>query len=472
MHINVLNPPLEEIRATLTRFGADARLVNQITEMDVSVYTNSTDTAPVPEETLVRQGYRYRDVFDLYRELAAVIESVTIWGLGDDTTWLTSFPIARPDQPLLFDRNLQAKHAYWGVVDPSRLPIIPQRLGVANGSIHVDGRIDPAWDFLPPVSLGANGTLSASFKALWDADTVYLLVEVLDGSREAGDLLDVFIDGSKYTLAALGRERGGLNAMVLPTSGGYRVEAAVPAGQMLSTGQELRFDLRVTDGATGDRLSWSDTHHDQETSPDTLGFLTLNGPTQQATVPRGSPVVDGLEEHAWKHAIELTSDRVVLGGTSGASATVKVLWDSGHLYVFAKVADPLLSKASSNPWEEDSVEIFVDQNNARTTSYQGDDMQFRVNFDNEQSFGGAAGASKFVTATRIVDGGYHVEAAIAMDVVLQAGSVVGLDFQVNDDGQGDGVRSSVRTWNDPTGTAFLDTSQFGTLKLVVAGQTQ
>jgi endo-1,4-beta-xylanase len=42
--------------------------------------------------------------------------------MADDDTWLDSFPVARTDYPLPFDMKLQAKPAYWGIVDPSQLP--------------------------------------------------------------------------------------------------------------------------------------------------------------------------------------------------------------------------------------------------------------------------------------------------------------------------------------------------------------
>jgi len=469
MHINYVNPPIGQIRATLELFASDDRLVNQITEMDVSAYTNSSDTAPPSEETLVLQGYRYRDLFNLYRELSDSIAVVTLWGLGDDTTWLRTFPTARPDAPLPFDRELQAKHAYWGIVDPSELPIIPQELGIAGGTVHVDGQVELQWDLAAPVSMGHEGPLSAAFKALWDPGTLYLLVEVMDATKNAGDMVEVFLGSAKYVFQGVGNQKGGGTARIVPIQGGYRLEAAIPSGETLVLGGLLRADIRVTDASGGGRqLSWSDTSHGQDDDASNFGVLTLMQPMQASTARRGTPVIDGIEENAWKQAPEIATGTFVLG-TSGATATVKLLWDAGHLYVFAKVTDPILSDASSNPWEQDSVEIFVDQNNAKTTAYQGDDMQLRVNFANVQSFGGAASAADFQTATTIVDGGYHVEAAIAMDAALQPGMVIGFDFQVNDDGLGDGVRSSVKTWNDTTGNAFQDTSQFGVLHLVVAG---
>ena len=42
--------------------------------------------------------------------------------MADDNTWLDSFPIDRLDEPLPFDEVLQAKPAYWGIVDPTQLP--------------------------------------------------------------------------------------------------------------------------------------------------------------------------------------------------------------------------------------------------------------------------------------------------------------------------------------------------------------
>jgi endo-1,4-beta-xylanase len=123
MHINIESPSGAAIEATIQMFGAMG-LDNQITELDMSIYTNRADTyTTVPEEVVIKQGYRYKEVFDAFRRQKAHISSVTFWGMADDHTWLKTFPIARLDLPLLFDEELQAKYAYWGVVDPSRLPV-------------------------------------------------------------------------------------------------------------------------------------------------------------------------------------------------------------------------------------------------------------------------------------------------------------------------------------------------------------
>jgi endo-1,4-beta-xylanase len=122
MHINLEDPPVTAITETINMFSA-LGVDNQITELDVSVYTNDRDNcSSIPGEVLIQQGYRYRDIFQALRQLKGKISAVTFWGLADDHTWLKQFPVERLDLPLLFDEKLQAKPAYWGIVDPSRLP--------------------------------------------------------------------------------------------------------------------------------------------------------------------------------------------------------------------------------------------------------------------------------------------------------------------------------------------------------------
>ncbi len=98
----------------------------QITELDMSVY-NAGDTTSnygnnIPPSVLAEQGWLYKQYFDAFRELKGTISAVTFWGMADDDTWLDSFPVARTDYPLPFNMHLQAKPAYWGIVDPSQLP--------------------------------------------------------------------------------------------------------------------------------------------------------------------------------------------------------------------------------------------------------------------------------------------------------------------------------------------------------------
>lgn len=107
----------------------------QVTELDMSVY-NAGDTTSnygqdIPPSVLAEQGWLYKQYFDLFRSRRHLLSSVTFWGMADDDTWLDSFPVSRTDDPLPFNMQLQAKPAYWGIVDPTHLPGYGMRFSVA-----------------------------------------------------------------------------------------------------------------------------------------------------------------------------------------------------------------------------------------------------------------------------------------------------------------------------------------------------
>jgi len=93
----------------------------------------------------------------------------------------------------------------------------------------------------------------------------------------------------------------------------------------------------------------------------------------------GTPKIDGEMDEIWKSTEEYLTDSYVQG-TKGkvAYAKFRVLWDETSIYVYAEVFDSLLNKENSNPWEQDSIEIFIDENNSKGSSYDSDDAQYRV----------------------------------------------------------------------------------------------
>jgi endo-1,4-beta-xylanase len=116
MHSNINWPSASDTASMLDKFstlGVD----QEITEMDISVYTDNTSSyTSISAALLASQATEYKALFDVFKSHASEISSVTLWGLADDDTWLDSFPINRLDAPLLFDQQLQAKPAYWAVI--------------------------------------------------------------------------------------------------------------------------------------------------------------------------------------------------------------------------------------------------------------------------------------------------------------------------------------------------------------------
>jgi endo-1,4-beta-xylanase len=124
MHNNFEFPPVQGFIDTVNMF-ATLGVLQHVTEFDVNIYSGSANTSipnydEIPLDRHVRVGYHYRDYFEAFKKLKDKIQSVTIWGLADDNTWLNSS--GRINAPLLFDDQLKKKFAYWGVIDPLQLP--------------------------------------------------------------------------------------------------------------------------------------------------------------------------------------------------------------------------------------------------------------------------------------------------------------------------------------------------------------
>jgi endo-1,4-beta-xylanase len=127
MHVAINYPSPAALVNTIDTIAADFPNLNQqITEMDMSVYNAGDDISNygqnVPPSVLAEQGWLYSQYFDALRQLKGKVKAVTFWGMADDDTWLDGFPVVRTDYPLPFSTTLQAKPAYWGIVDPTQLP--------------------------------------------------------------------------------------------------------------------------------------------------------------------------------------------------------------------------------------------------------------------------------------------------------------------------------------------------------------
>ncbi len=481
MHVDIESPSPADIDATILKF-ADLGVEQYITELDMSLYTNDSDSyTQVPHDILIQQGHRYKDIFDVFERNAKSIKSVTFWGMADDHTWLGTYPITRINLPLLFDDKLQAKYAYWGIVDPTpdHLPMLIQKVSVSKGTPMIDAKPDLLWSQQPWITIPGTKTLIANFQTRWDEKYLYLFVDI-KGSPQDLSKIEVFIDENRnrtkvyesddrhYTFqnGACSPCDGVLSAVAMDN--GYQLEAAFPLNLAAGrAGQMIGFDIQVTETAQSNSPhSWNDLTNNQNIDTSQFGTLTFASASNLTTAKKGTPIIDGEEDTIWANATEISTDVWALG-SGGATAKVKTLWDDEHLYVYAVVTDPKLSDASRNAYEQDSIEVFLDQNNAKTSSYQIDDAQYRINFKNVQTFNGDAKAELIQSATKIVPGGYVVELSIKFDAIKpQEGMLIGFDFQVNDDGGGTGSRTSIAKWNDPTNNSYLNTSKFGLLQFV------
>ncbi len=136
-HWSIKGLPLEEIEKSIQEFSALGIKV-MFTELDITVLPNPWDLtgadvnqryeanstmnpypAGLPTEIQNKLAQEYGDLFQLFRRYQDKITRVTFWGVEDGHSWLNGWPIpGRTNYPLLFDRNLKPKPAYYTVIQP------------------------------------------------------------------------------------------------------------------------------------------------------------------------------------------------------------------------------------------------------------------------------------------------------------------------------------------------------------------
>ena len=201
---------------------------------------------------------------------------------------------------------------------------------------------------------------------------------------------------------------------------------------------------------------------------DPEAYLEAHAPVEvearQSTAFYGTPVIDGTIDGVWEKATIVPINQYQTAH-NGARGNARVLWDNDNLYVLVEVTNnATLDKSSANAHEQDSVEVFLDQKNAKSPTYEAGVGQYRVNFDNETSFNPSGVGEDVVSATKVTGTNYIVELSIPLSEINQAAEMqIGFDVQIND-GE-NGSRRSVAIWNDTTGQGWQDPSVFGVLTL-------
>lgn len=182
----------------------------------------------------------------------------------------------------------------------------------------------------------------------------------------------------------------------------------------------------------------------------------------------GSPVLEeGNIDSEWDKAPAVVPPIVVAiapgGRNTDTTATFKVMWDEQNLYVLAIVTDKHLDKSNANTYEQDSIEVFMDENNDKTRAYGSDDVHYRVNFENLRT-ADDGDINRFNTVSHVTDTGYVNQIRIPWLSDAEAGKVVGFDLQVNETNDS-GFRQATLNVFDDSGNAWQNTTMFGELIL-------
>ncbi len=244
---------------------------------------------------------------------------------------------------------------------------------------------------------------------------------------------------------------------------GYTEETATEVTAKLTAAQNL------LDGGSYTQQQLDDAYQAIETAVNNLssssGAVT---PAQTDAIQAqfGTPLVDGNVDEAWANATPYVLAQPKL--QDGASATTKIMWDDNALYTLTEVVDGSLDATAGNAYEQDSVELFLDELYDRATSYQNDDVHYRVNYKNVRSVDNGD-MGRFYTAAITTETGYLVETCIRFNQVAPANGVeLGFDAQINV--CAGGGRSGTINIFDSTGNAYSNPSLLG--KLVLQGKEE
>ena len=461
-HISMSYPTIDLYKSAMQQY-ADLGLEIQVTELDVSEKSNE-----YADQLALAQ--RYQDVFKMYKEMkdsGVNLSAVVLWGITDSTSWIGGYP-------LLFDKDYQAKPSYYAVIDTDS-EVEKLQTMTAYRYDGTDADLERALEIGTAQYLN-NGT--TYFKAAWSDKgmvvRVYNPVWSDDITIEGCDayVSQVFLYGSTTN------QKGDFiwNGFVGENDAYVDAYAMIPGQELTGkVGDTVYLDVY------SDAAGWNDTEYAQnnylarttgktmDTLP-TCGIVTLaEQPKYAEATKTETPItIDGDIDAAWADANTIDVNTYSMG--NGATAVSKMLWDENYFYVLTEVTDPVLSVASANAYEQDTVEVFFDENNHKTSSYESDDIQCRINYENDKTVTDGRSTDAFLSGTKKTDKGYIVEVAIPYTIgSFHADQIVGFDVQVNDDGTGDGKRTSIANWNDLTGQGYINTSGFGVLKLVGDG---
>lgn len=204
-----------------------------------------------------------------------------------------------------------------------------------------------------------------------------------------------------------------------------------------------------------------------------LGTVTSNVITLTVTDFLGAKIVktsstitiDGTKEAVWATSNEypLTKKILAIDNDADLGGKVNVMYDNQSLYVFYTVSDNQKRASSTNFWENDGVELYIDGNNDKATAYDANDFQYVIRYDaGKIEEGHGKSVTGIVAKATSNSTGYTIEASIPWSLIGVTPTDkknIGIDFHVNDSDQA--LRDGKIAWFATQDNSYSDPSTFG-----------
>jgi hypothetical protein len=188
------------------------------------------------------------------------------------------------------------------------------------------------------------------------------------------------------------------------------------------------------------------------------------------------PIIDGIPDTSWNFILADTLKRKTLGKPSSdadLSATFKSRWDNESFYLLVDVTDDsLMHDSGDRPWDDDAIEVFIDGNNDKATSYDADDHRYIFGWGNDTVYAYQDSAQPVnpegITFARDNTAkGYRMEIKLnwtSIGVTPTEDQLAGFNIMVNDDDSG-GSRDKQMAWVSKTDSMVQKPSDFGIVLL-------
>ena len=420
-HYSVSTPTMGQVRAAFSKI-AEKGLWLRVSELDVEI-TSLTD------ENLRLQADCYASLMEIFTEYKDQLIAVQTWGVVDDLSWKSE------KNPLLFDGKAQPKYAFWALTDPSQIPIKSETC-IAYGPTDESG-FATATEYICE---------NFSFKVVFTQDSRLLVrVYVQDDTVDKKDSVQIYMDGLGMNFRRSAKQ-------ATETEGGYTVDFTMPLYSAW-IGDSVPFDIKVTDESKG-FFCWNDKESD--TKERVMGNVSL-----KKLLPKGAAAYG---KGNWNDAYKMscTAFKTADADENGeVSVNAWACWDEDALYVKVSVQDHFLDASAANSYEQDSVEIFLDEQNDKSAVYGKDDHHYRVNFEGVLTID--AGYDTVSCEVLRQENGFDAYFTIPFTGQMNHGQIVGFDVRYNNIAP-NGDRLLIN-FCDATDTGWSDPSVFGLLEL-------
>jgi len=184
------------------------------------------------------------------------------------------------------------------------------------------------------------------------------------------------------------------------------------------------------------------------------------------------PIIDGIQDSSWSEN-QASSLENIIGGSitdnEDLSGQFRVTWDDNRLYILLTILDDIrVDDSGSSIHEDDGIELYIDLDNSKNTSYGPDDYKFRFAYNDDTVYERIRDATKDIEFKFLDTGvGYNAEISIPWTTLgypPHENALIGFEIQVNDDDDGGGRDAKIAWWGIED-IAYENPSAFGTIKL-------